>query len=211
MGQGRGSASPPAGRLGDLPHLGLGHQDHVSGHLLGDAGADRERASELHEPAPGRVPRDHGLGEIELPGESGQNSRSGLSEGGERTSRAPELGGEAMLPDARQPPPGLDDGDEPASRLEAEGDRERLLHQGPARHERRAVIVGEPGAVGRESFQIGQDHVQRPRRDEHRAGVRDVLAGRAPMHLTPGSAGYLGGESLYERYHRVARGAPGSP
>ena len=157
------------------------------------------------------MPRHHGLGEVHLPRELLKDRNPGAAERSERPGGPAQLRGESGPAHVEQPAPGLQDRYEPARRLEAEGRREGLLEERPARHEGIAVGLGEPGAGRRDTVYLGEDQIQRAPADEHRGGVRDVLA-RRPLVYVPGCVfGYFGddlGERPRERRDGVALGAP---
>jgi len=45
------------------------------------------------------------------------------------------------------------------------------------------VRFREAGARGAQPIQVGEDQLARPRGDEHRRGIEDVLAGRRAVRL----------------------------
>ena len=85
-----------------------------------------------------------------------------------------------------------------------------MLEQGPARHQRVPVGVGQGGAGVGQLHQIGVDQPEGPAGDEHGRAVEDVLAGRAPVDPVPCVALDRGGEGLDQRDDRIAT-QPGRP
>ena len=84
VGERRGATAALVRGLGDLAHLGLGHQDHVQGDLPQYPGDEREGAPDLRHPRPVGVPRHRGLRELQLPRELPEHGDAGFAEGGER-------------------------------------------------------------------------------------------------------------------------------
>jgi hypothetical protein len=82
VGQGRGAAAAIARGFGDLPHLRLGHQDDVERDLPENAGEEREHTPDLHHGEPGRVPRDGGLREVQLPSKLPKNGDTATAQRG---------------------------------------------------------------------------------------------------------------------------------
>ena len=73
--------------------------------------------------------------------------------------------------------------DQPARRLQPEGDRHGLLQQRTAGHHGCAVLVCEPRACSGDPVELVDDQPRRIPRNERGRGVEDVLARRPPMRL----------------------------
>jgi hypothetical protein len=116
-----------------------------------------------------------------VPGERLGDRRPLGAERGQRPDRATELEGEAPVADRRESRRRVIEPAEPARRAQAEGDRQRLLEQGPPRREVRSVAVGELGRRVAGGVEVGQQRLERALRNEHRRRVDDVLAGRAAV------------------------------
>ena len=155
MRQRRRAATPAPGGLRHLADLGLREQHDVERDLLDRARRDGQRRAELGRPHAVGVPRQRRLGELELGGEAPQHGQAVVAERGQRAGRAAELDGEAR-PGADEPLARLDERDEPARGLEAEGRRQRLLEQRAAGHERGTVLARQAGARGRGAVEVAE-------------------------------------------------------
>ena len=122
------------------------------------------------------MPGEHGLGEIQLPGEDADDLQRVVPEGGERPRGAAELCRQTLGVDGREPPARLERGDEPARRLEPERGRNRLLEEGARCDRRRAVVTSETGASVCEPVELREHERPGTTGDEHRRRVDDVLA-----------------------------------
>ena len=172
-----------AGRDAHLPDLGLREQRHVEADLGSNAGRNVERAAELRDPPAARVPRDDGLGQVELLREQAQHLEPAVAERRQRPGRSAQLGREPRLADLHQAAAGLDERDEPGSGLCSERRRHRLLQQRAAGHDSGAMRAGELRARRRSAVQLAADEQERAPGDEHRGRVHRVLACRAPVDV----------------------------
>src|SRR5919112_2180028 len=209
--QRRGSATPGTCGLRDLPDLRLGHQDDVARDLTERAREERERAPDLRDAGSVCVPRRRWLCEIELPGELLEDLGAGVAERGERAGSSPQLSCESPLTHFEQPTPRLQDRDEPAGGLEAEGRWQCLLEQGPPRDRGAAVGQCEPGQRSGDDVCLYEDQAQRTLREEHRGGVYYVLARSTLVDVPGGLFRYLGdrlGKYPDERRDRAALCTP---
>ena len=152
------------------------------------------------------MPGDGRLGQVELDGELGEHDQAAVAEGGQGAGGPAELDGQAVPVDLGQPPPALVQADQPAGRLQAEGDRDRLLEQGPLGDQGAAVPGGQGGAGVGGAGQVVQQRPQRPPGDQHDRRVEHVLAGRAPMDVVGDPGREPVGELADQRHHRVAGG-----
>src|SRR5690349_3046970 len=99
------------------------------------------------------------------------------------------------------------DGVEPTGHDEAERGRERLLHPGARRYERRAILVGELPEDGGQVVEFSGDERERLPELQHAASINDVLTRGAPMHVARGRFVFLrdeNGELLDERDGEIA-------
>ena len=143
---GRGAALALGGGLERLADFALHQEQHVGGDLCGRAGETGQRSGDVEDAAAVGVPGDRRLLQL-------QAARRGrlphgealVAEGGERSGRTAELQGEAVALDAAEALGGGGEAGQPGRGGIAEGDRQRLLHQRAARHERGPVIAGQRG------------------------------------------------------------------
>ena len=115
-------------------------------------------------------------------GEQGRDPRAVVTQRRERARRAAELHGQPPRADLGQPLAGLVHAGQPARRDQPEGDRDGLLEQRPADHDRGPVRGGQPGGRAGGLRQVGLDHVDGPPGQQHGGRVHDVLAGGAAVH-----------------------------
>ena len=94
-------------------------------------------------------------------------------------------------------------GGEPYGRLEAKGDRQRMLQMGAPGHRRIAIAPREPGEIAAQRREVGLDQRQPGTDLQHRGGIHDVLRRRPPMEPAPRLAGAFG-ELAHERQDRIA-------
>ncbi len=175
-----------AGRLGNLAHLGLHHQREVARQVAERAGQQRQRGADVGHAVLLAVPRCRGQRQIERLRQRLRHGPAVRAEARQRAGRAAELQrghvraqrGEAVLRAVHRR--------QPAGGLAAEGGRQRLLQPGARDHRRRAMRAGQRGERIGQLPQIGIEQRGRLPPLQHQAGVDDVLAGRAPMHVARG-------------------------
>ena len=170
--------------LGDLGNLGLGQEDHVERDLAGGAPADSQSGPQLRS-ACGRRARESAGRAGRAGGPARPAGRPLFAQRVERARGPPELDGQAVAPEVREPIGGGVDGHQPTGGLQAEGDRRRLLQERAAGHHGVAVTPGQVGAGESEAGKIGEHQVEGRARDQHRGGVEDVLAGGGVVNVLP--------------------------
>ena len=200
----RGTASR---RLGDLAHLGLGEEHDVAADLRGRPCGCIQRRAELRETLAVRVPGEQRLREPEFLCVEADDLEGVVSEGGEGSRGATELGSEALVADGCESPTRLEHGEEPPRRLQPERRRHRLLEERARRHRRRAMSAGELRAAVREAVELGQHERGGVPRDEHRSRVDDVLARRSQVDVLGRVGPHRSPELADERLGRVPDGA----
>ena len=98
----------------------------------------------------------------------------------------PELHGEGPLVDLGELGAGAVEAGEPLGRLQAKGERQRLLEQRAPGGKRPAMGVGQARTGVRRGGQVLDDRGERPAGDQHHRGVEDVLTGGALVHVGGG-------------------------
>ena len=155
------------------------------GDLAHRAGGDAERRGDSRDAIALGVPGQIGLGQRRAPRRAIAATAGPASPSEASVPTAPpNCSGSAVADAERVERAQLAHGErEPARRLEAEGDRRRLLQERPAGHHRVAVPLGERrGALG-DAVQLAHEQVEAVAHLEHQRGVDDVLARRAPVHV----------------------------
>ncbi len=168
-------------RLQHLRHLGLHQQRDVARHLA-------EAAADQGQPAPGL---DDAVA-LRMPGQSRQRKPQRLAEGrghaqpvlaerGQSSGRAAELQHQQPGAQLVQALPVTQQGVEPASGLEPERDRSRLLQPSAAGHWCVAVRAHQNSRRLDQPLQLAFKHAEGLACLQHQARVDDVLAGCAPV------------------------------
>jgi hypothetical protein len=68
-------------------------------------------------------------------------------------------------------------------KLQPERHRQRMLQPGAGDDRGMAVLTRQSGKAGNGAVDVGEQRVDAGAQPEHGAGIDDVLAGRAPMHI----------------------------
>ena len=102
----------------------------------------------------------------------------------------------------------MEDGVEPAGRLEAERRRHRLLKERSCGHRRRAVSAGELRTSVGEALELCQHEPDGATGDEHRGRIHDVLARCSEMDEVSGLVADGRPELADERLRRVSDPSP---
>jgi hypothetical protein len=117
-----------------------------------------------------------------------------IAQGGKRPDRAAELEGERLLANLGELVAGVFEDGQPSRRLEAEGDRERLLQERPPGHERVPVTLGQRGRGRGRAVEVGDERLERAVRHEHERAVEHVLTGRPHVEVGAGRFGQTGAQ-----------------
>jgi len=165
----------------DLGDLGLHQKLHVHGNLAKGAGQEPEKAGDLADAIAHRVPGDLRLGEAELLHQRGLHLESVTSERRQRPDCAAELADQDARLELRQPLAVALHRREQRRRLEAEGERHRLLQVAAAGHRSIAIAPGKIRERGRDRLHVLFDELERGADLHDRHGVGDVLRGGAPV------------------------------
>jgi hypothetical protein len=156
------------------------------------------------------VPRQRRFRQRELGRELSCDIEASVAQRGHGAGGATELRGEPRAPNAGELRSRLDDGDEPARRLQAERGGERLLQQRARRHHGGSVPVGQRRGCGGRLLQVGQDDLEAAPRDQHHRRVEDVLTRRAAVHVGSRFLRHGGPQRVDQRNHGIGA-ADGGP
>ena len=123
------------------------------------------------------------LGELELCRERLPDRDALVAERRERACRPAKLEGQRVRRHPAQTLSRAGQSGEPNSRFVGESDRQRLLHQGAARHHGRAVFFDQRGERPQRRDKIGAHDAQRPAGAKGEPRIDDILARGAPVDV----------------------------
>ena len=129
---------------------------------------------------PGRV----GQEQVEFLRQPFRDRQSLVAEGGERAGGAAELQRQRFAAHALQPQLRAVQRRGIFGELQPERHRQRMLQPGAGDHRGIAVLTRQSGKARDGAIDVGEQRVDAGAKAEHGAGIDDVLAGRAPMHIT---------------------------
>ena len=133
--------------------------------------------------------------------------KSLVAEGRERAGRAAELQRQRLAAQALQPQLRAVQRRGIFRELQPERHRQRMLQPGAGDHRGMAVLTRQCGKARDRAASVGEQRVDAGAQAEHGAGVDDVLAGRAPMHIARGLGirlGDVGRQRLDQRDGEIA-------
>ena len=148
-----------------------------------------------------------GSGSLSSCGQLFRDLQSLVAEGGQRAGRAAELQRQRLAAQALQPQLRAVQRRGIFGELQSERHRQRMLQPGAGDDRGMAVLTRQSGKACDGAIDVGEQRVDAGAQAEHGAGIDDVLAGRAPMHIARGFGihlGDVGRQRLDERDGEVA-------